>query len=144
MEHRLGYYLKRAQHALRLRMDEALQRVGLTTAQYAALSALEAEPGLSNAALARRCFVTPQTMNVIVMQLENNRLIERHSHPEHGRVLQTVLTAMGQHQVQQAHQVVARIEEQMASQLTQDEQQQLVQWLKQCSQALEARKDHVT
>src|SRR6516162_4869510 len=32
-------------------------------AQYAVLTALEEEPGLSNADLARRAFVTPQTMN---------------------------------------------------------------------------------
>lgn len=72
MERHVGYYLKRAQHALRLAMDAALQRVDLTTPQYAALCALELEPGLSNAALARCCFVTPQTMNMIVVQSENN------------------------------------------------------------------------
>ena len=33
--------MKRAQHALRIEMDEALREVGMTTAQYAALSTLE-------------------------------------------------------------------------------------------------------
>jgi len=60
---RIGYELKRAQHALRLGMDEELRGLGVTTPQYAAMSVLAEEPGLSNAQLARRSSVTPQTMN---------------------------------------------------------------------------------
>ena len=56
---KIGYQLKRLQSLLRARMDAALDERGLTTPQYAALSAIEAAPGLSNAALARRSFVTP-------------------------------------------------------------------------------------
>ena len=44
---RVGYQMKRAEHALRLEMDGALRGVGLTTPQYAALSVLEDEAGLS-------------------------------------------------------------------------------------------------
>jgi DNA-binding MarR family transcriptional regulator len=139
VEEQIGYQLKRAQHALRLRMDSALSDLNLTTAQYAALSALEAAPGLSNAALARRCFVTPQTMNAIVMQLENSALIERRQHPEHGRVLQTTLTAAGQQRVAQAHHIVRRIEERMVRNLDQAARQQLFHWLQECTQALEAK-----
>ena len=66
VEGRVGYELKKAQYGLRSRMDEELRGVGLTTPQYAALSALGEEPGASGAGLARRCFVTPQTMNGIL------------------------------------------------------------------------------
>jgi DNA-binding MarR family transcriptional regulator len=59
---RLGYALKRAQHALRVSMDEVLRPLGLTTPQYAVLCAIEADPGISNASLARAAFVTAQTM----------------------------------------------------------------------------------
>jgi DNA-binding MarR family transcriptional regulator len=139
VEQQIGYQLKRAQHALRLSMDSALSDLGLTTAQYAALSALEAAPGLSNAALARRCFVTAQTMNAIVMQLEASGLIERRQHPEHGRVLQTTLTAEGQQRVTQAHRIVGRIEEQMVQHLDQAERQQFFRWLQACTSALESK-----
>ena len=54
----VGYHMKRAQHALRIEMDEALREVGMTTAQYAALSTLEAATGLSAAELARGSSVT--------------------------------------------------------------------------------------
>ena len=53
VESKVGYQMKRAQHALRFEMDRALREVGMTTAQYAALSTLEAAPGLSAAELAR-------------------------------------------------------------------------------------------
>jgi DNA-binding MarR family transcriptional regulator len=55
MDDRIG---KRVQAGLRSGMDRALETKGLTTPQYAALSALERESGLSNAELARRSFVT--------------------------------------------------------------------------------------
>ena len=60
--HRLGYVLKIAQHALRLMMDKQLESVGLTTPQYNVLAAVQSEPGISNATLARAAFVTAQSM----------------------------------------------------------------------------------
>lgn len=133
---RIGYELKRAQHALRLRMDTALREVDLTAPQYAALSVLEDAPGLSNAALARRCFVTPQTMNAMVMQLEADGMVARRKHPEHGRILQTTLTDAGQQRVQQAHTIVDQITARMVAGLELEQQQQLLAWLQVCSVAL--------
>ena len=72
-----------------------MRELGLTTPQYAALSALEESPGLSGVALARHSFVTPPTMNGIVTNLENAGLVVRRRHPEHGRVLQAYLTEEG-------------------------------------------------
>ncbi len=47
VESRVGYQMKRVQHALRIEMDRALREMGLTTPQYAALGALQAAPGSS-------------------------------------------------------------------------------------------------
>ncbi len=136
LHEQIGYQLKRAQHALRLAMDDALRDLDLTTAQYAALSVLEETPGVSGAALARRCFVTPQTINVVVLQLEERGLIQRQQHPHHGRVLQTFLTAHGQQRVQHAHARVRAIEARMVAELDAGAQAQLLRWLQQCSTAL--------
>lgn len=92
---RLGYALKRAQHALRMSMDEALRPLALTTPQYAVLCAVEAEPGLSNARLARAAFVTPQTMQGVLANLERAGLLHRRPDPHHGRVLCSELTGAG-------------------------------------------------
>lgn len=40
----IGYKLKKAQHLLRLHMDEAIRPLGLTTPQYAVLAQLDEEP----------------------------------------------------------------------------------------------------
>ena len=124
-EDRVGYLLKEAQHALRLAMDRALGERGLTTPQYAVLSALDEEPGLSNADLARRAFVTPQTMNSIVVLLERAGLVERQPHAVHGRVLSTILTPAGAELVQSCHDIVGSIEERMLAPLNDAQRAQL-------------------
>lgn len=129
--------MKRAQHALRSEMDGALREVGLTTPQYAALLVVEGEEGLSGALLARRCFVTPQTMNGILINLERAGLMERRAHPEHGRVLQAYLTGDGERMLSRAHALVEAIEEQMLGDLTEGERARLLAVLSGCADALE-------
>ena len=136
LENRIGYELKRAQHSLRLRMDEALKGHGVTTPQYAAMSVLAEQPGLSNAQLARRSFVTPQTMNQILGRLETLGLIERREHPEHGRVLQAYLTRGGERLRDECDSTVAAVEKRMVWGLSEEEQRRLLQALWGCAEAL--------
>ncbi len=133
---RIGYELKRAQHALRLRMDEVLRETGVTAPQYAALSVLSEEPGVSNAQLARRSFVTPQTMNNILVRLEAAGFVERKAHPEHGRVLQAYLTENGEKLRGECARRVGAVEERMASGLTVAEQRALLDALRSLYRAL--------
>lgn len=106
----IGFALKLAQQALRTHLDAALQQIGLTTSQYAVLTFLEVEPGASNAALARRAFVTPQTMQGIVVALERSGFIVRTPHPGHGRVQTTELTDSGRVVLEAASGIVANAE----------------------------------
>lgn len=135
---RVGYQLKRVQHALRLEMDAALREGGITTPQYAALSVLEDAPGLSGAALAQRCFVTPQTMNQILVKLESAGMVERRPHPEHGRVLSAYLTKKGSKRVSRAHGAVEAIEERMLTGLGRKKRARLLEALSGCVESLEA------
>lgn len=114
----LGYKLKKTQHILRLHMDEALRSLDLTTPQYAVLSQAELKPGISNAALARAAFITPQTMHGIVANLEKRGLIIRKNDPEHGRILRTELTDLGQKVVANAHEIIRRIEAKMLNNIS--------------------------
>jgi len=107
----IGFALKQAQQALRSHLDAGLREIGLTTPQYAVLSFLAVEPGASNAALARRAFVTPQTMQAILVTLERSSFIARTPHPEHGRVQTTELTAAGRDVLKAASEIVADAEE---------------------------------
>jgi DNA-binding MarR family transcriptional regulator len=128
---RVGYQLKRAQQALRTAMDEGLRAQGITTPKYAALTALEADEPLSGAELARRCFVTAQTMNAILVGLERARLVERTPHAEHGRVIDARLTKRGRAKLQDAHQRVFGIEERMLSEMTAARRRRLNETLRQ-------------
>ena len=132
----VGYELKRAQHALRLRMDDVLRPVGLTTPQYAALAALAEAPGLSNAQLARHSFVTPQTMNQILKGLETAGLVRREGHPEHGRVLHAYLTGEGERLREECAGKVAAVEKRMVAGLSSQEQRVLLEALRSCARAL--------
>ncbi|TNY27541.1 MarR family winged helix-turn-helix transcriptional regulator [Fulvimonas soli] len=106
----IGYALKLAQQALRTRLDSGLREIGLTTPQYAVLTYLREEAGASNAALARRAFVTPQTMQAILVALERAGFISRTPHPEHGRVQRTELTTKGRDVLESASGIVASAE----------------------------------
>lgn len=136
LDGRVGYELKRAQHDLRLVMEGRLKELDVTAPQYAALSVLAEEPGLSNATLARRSFVTPQTMNQILVRLEAAGLVERRAHPEHGRILQAYLTREGEKLRRECAERVDNVEERMVSGLSEDERQELLELLRRCSAAL--------
>jgi DNA-binding MarR family transcriptional regulator len=112
---RLGYALKRAQHALRTCMDDALRPLTLTTPQYAVLCAIEAEPGISNARLARAAFVTAQTMQGVLSNLERDELLKRLPDPAHGRILRSQLTTRGRQMLARAHAAVQVVENRMVA-----------------------------
>ena len=106
----LGYALKRAQQAMRLHMDRQLKEIGLNAPQYSVLASLEDEPGASNARLARRAFVTSQTMQAMLVLLEQSGFIERHPDAEHGRIQRTKLTEKGCSSLARAHLAVHKSE----------------------------------
>jgi DNA-binding MarR family transcriptional regulator len=91
----LAYLLRQAQAATRLRMERALAALGVTPPQFIVLTMLKAYPGLSGADVARVALLTPQTVGVIIRNLERDGAIKKTSHPVHGRVLQWTVTRRG-------------------------------------------------
>ncbi|MBS0530296.1 MAG: MarR family transcriptional regulator [Proteobacteria bacterium] len=91
----LAYLLRQAQAATRLTLERSLGEVGVTPPQFVVLTMLKAYPGLSGADLARVALLTPQTVGVIVRNLERDSAIRKMPHPVHGRVLQWTLTRRG-------------------------------------------------
>ena len=91
----LAYLLRQAQAASRLSMERALATLGVTTPQFVVLTMLRAYPGLSGADLARVALQTPQTVGVIIRNLERDGAIVKTKHPVHGRRLMWTLTRRG-------------------------------------------------
>lgn len=104
------YLIKQLELAVRALMDDALRPLGLTTLQYTALTVLERRSGLSSAQLARRSFLRPQTMNIMVQTMEERGLIRRDRHPANRRVLVATLTDHGREVLGEAGPLVAAIE----------------------------------
>jgi DNA-binding MarR family transcriptional regulator len=89
------YMVGRVNQGIRREMRARLSQCELSVAEYTTLSVLAARPELSNAQLARRALVTPQSMIEILGQLERRGLVQRAVDPDHGRILRATLTAKG-------------------------------------------------
>ncbi|WP_194892621.1 MarR family winged helix-turn-helix transcriptional regulator [Catenulispora pinisilvae] len=133
---RPGYLIKKAQAALNAQMTRALHEYGVTLTQFAVLTALAEEPGLSNAELARRAFITPQSMNENLRDLEQRGWVVRSRHPNHGRILQTELTGAGHQTLRDCDATVTVIEQRMLAGLDTGERRQLASALRACIAAL--------
>ena len=138
MARRVGYRLKLAQNALRVAMDETLAGLGVTAPQYAVLSAVAIDPGISNAALARAAFVTPQTMQGVIANLEKAGLLARTPDPHHGRIKRAALTGRGKSVLKRAHDRVVAVESAMLSGLKPEEVERLGLALQACAENLRA------
>ncbi len=75
-----GYLLRQAQAASRLTLERSLVDLGVTPPQFVVLTMLKAYPGLSGADLARVALLTPQTVGVIIRNLERARAIRKTPH----------------------------------------------------------------
>jgi DNA-binding MarR family transcriptional regulator len=125
----LGYLLRRAQAAARLRLERALAGLGVTPPQFAVLTMLKAYPGLSGADLARVALLTPQTVGVIIRNLERDRAIRKAPHPVHGRVLQWTLTRHGLNLLGQCRRHVLALERRLMAGLSAKAQATVRRWL---------------
>ena len=132
----VGYVLKHAQSLLHLRMEEALKPLRLTVSHYSCLYRLRLEPGISAAALARRTFVTRQSMNVMLQQLIDRGLVARPTQADSGRALPTLLTAAGISALEAAQVLVEGVEQRMLSGLTPSESAALAHGLTACVSSL--------
>ena len=133
---RVGYLIKRAQTVLHNAMADTLGPHGLTVTQFAVLTGLDEEPGLSNADLARRAFVTPQSMHAVLQELERLQFVVRRPHPQHRRVLQAVLTEAGRRTLTSAANAVDAMEEQMLRKLSNPARSRLASALSACIDSL--------
>jgi DNA-binding MarR family transcriptional regulator len=137
-EPRFSYLVGRLDRALRRRLGEVLREHGLTVRQYTTLSVLRARSGLSNAQLARRSLMTPQSMNEVLAALVGLGFVAREPDATHGRVIRTQLTADGEAALAACDRAVDALEEQMLSELDGRERDRLLAGLRSCARMLGA------
>jgi DNA-binding MarR family transcriptional regulator len=135
---RLSYVIARLDRAIRRGIEERLAPHGLSVAQYTALSVLRNRPGLSNAQLARRTFVTPQSMNEVIASLEVAKLITRAVDRNHRRILRARLTARGNRLFERLDEEIGELEEEMLAGLSEAERTQFADTAVNCVHMLGA------
>ncbi|MCX2953970.1 MarR family winged helix-turn-helix transcriptional regulator [Lentzea sp. NEAU-D7] len=118
----LGYLLKEASSVLRAAMEEVLRPLGMSVTHYACLELLAQRPGLSNSELARGAFVTRQSMNVLLQNLEREGHVTRPAEAPVGKVLPARLTPRGRRSLEKATAAVRSVEVRMLADLTGDDQ----------------------
>lgn len=137
VEERIGSHVKRAEQALLGAKNAAVKPAAVTVPQYAALLWLSEKPGISAAALARLCGVTPPTMNTVLKNLQERGLIERTPHELHRNVLETRLTDEGRSVMEVADAAAVSVERRLAAAFTAEEREQLIRLLGRCAEVLD-------
>lgn len=132
----MTYVIGRLERTMRRQLDEALRPFGLTTPQYATLVELGARAGQSNAQLARRTFMTPQSMSEVIKALESKGFVSREADEAHGRLIRIMLTPAGAKAVAACDEAVDVVENQMLRELKPRDREQLLADLKSCVRML--------
>ncbi len=136
MEERIGDHIKRVEQELTSAKHAALRPFKINVPQYNVLLALQQQPGLSGAALARRGMVTPQTMSSVLSTLEGRGLVERRPHPIHLNILEAHLTRTGAALIRRADEVVREVEALLAGCFEPRAAKEFLAQLQACSTAL--------
>jgi len=137
-----AYLIGRLHRLVRLRLAESISPLGLTVQQYTALAVLGARGQLSNAQLADRSMVTPQTANEMVKAMEEKGWIERAADPSHGRIIHLSLTRAGEEVLVRAHGAAAGFEADLLSELAPRDRERFLGYLKTCVHALSLTSIH--
>jgi DNA-binding MarR family transcriptional regulator len=133
----LAYLLRQAHAATRLKMERTLVDLGVTPPQFAVLTMLNAYPGLSGADVARVAVLTPQTVGVIIRNLERDGAIRKTPHPVHGRVLQWTLTRRGATLLENCRRRVMALERRLAAGLDRNAEATIRRWLARIATAMQ-------
>ncbi|MHB8258498.1 MAG: MarR family winged helix-turn-helix transcriptional regulator [Acidiferrobacterales bacterium] len=125
----IGYLLRQANATHRLRMERALAELGVTLPQFSVLTMLTAYPGASGADLARLSLLTPQTMSVIVANLERAGAVSRHPHAVHGRIQHIEVTKGGRRLLAKCRTRVKAVEEELLAGVCRADERVIRRWL---------------
>jgi DNA-binding MarR family transcriptional regulator len=110
---RMLYLIKQVQYKTSVRLEAALQPLGITAAQFRILATLIHGEKRSSAELSRMFGVKPQTMIKQIAILESDGMIERHLAKGNKRVLEVSVTEAGRTRLRACDKAAAAVEEQI-------------------------------
>ena len=120
-------------------MAKDLAQVGLKTAEHEILANLLREPGLSQQALAERCFTAKSHISALLTSMQERGWLRRESDPQDARAKRLFLEDEGQRMASQGLRVQARVVSIMASASTPDQLRLVHEAMLPISAALDAQ-----
>lgn len=133
---RVGYLVKQVDQVFRRSCEERLRPLGLSMSQYAVLYVLSQAPGVPAAELARRTFVTRQSLRDVLTGLRRAGLVDVATQPTARRALPVTLTESGRSLLDQADTIVDEVERRMTADLPADDLHRLRSLLAACARNL--------
>src|SRR3954452_17933507 len=109
---------------------DALEDLGLRPPQFAVLSVIDAEPGLTQQALVEATGIDPSTMVQLLDGLEQSGWAERRPHATDRRKRSVHLTAQGRAVLARARKAATQVGEATFAPLEPAEREQLHGWLR--------------
>jgi len=125
----IGYLLRQASAAVRLTLERALVDLDVTQPQFLVMTLINAYPHSSGADLARIAMLTPQTMSVIVANLERQGRLIRSAHPTNGRTQDLHLTDDGLSLLLQCRERVRALDATLIADLSPEDEAIIRRWL---------------
>jgi DNA-binding MarR family transcriptional regulator len=125
----IGYLLRQAHSAVRLGIERALEDLDVTPPQFMVMTMVNAYPGISSADVARLSMLTPQTISLIVANLERSGRLTRVVSPTHGRVQRMELTETGRQLLAECRARTHQIEARLSAGMPPDLEPAIRRWL---------------
>lgn len=130
------YVIKQLELALRPHFDELCASVGMTPAQFTALTVLQRRPGITSSELARRSFVRAQTMAATLEPMLEAGLLQREKDPAHARRMLLSLTEKGAEVAAALAPGMSEIDEIVVRDFTNEERELFAQLLRRARRAM--------
>jgi DNA-binding MarR family transcriptional regulator len=105
-----GKLMRHLVFTVRAHMDEALRDKQVTTAQLRFLYEVKQSPGISGAAAARACGVTPQSAQAMLVRAVERGWVERGKDAKHGHTGTLTLTRAGKSVLANANEELLALE----------------------------------
>jgi DNA-binding MarR family transcriptional regulator len=131
------YLLKQVQYKAFVRLERALQPLGITAVQFRIMSTLGFQAKLSSAQLARLYDVKPQTMIKQITLLEAKGLISRDVGGNNKRVLEVELTDIGRDLLIKSDRQGVELEEELLKPFTPGERAMFREFLLKMNRSLD-------
>ena len=107
---RTNTLMRRLLVGLKSRLDEELRPKNVTSAQLRLLHEVKERPGASGAQMARACYVTPQSLQALMMKAVARGWVARGTDEANHRLVTARLTPAGERLLVYADEVLAKLE----------------------------------